>query len=100
MARKARVTTAIAARTMERRMGQVLREARQEKDGGRGWSRERVARASGVSVSTVCRYEVGGTPQNSRHLTAILAALGVTPEEAMARALELIALARSEGGHA
>jgi len=65
-----------------RAVGHVLRAERQR----RNWSLAEVGELVGLSVSVVCRVELGARPLDMRRLVGLCAALGVAPAVVIALA--------------
>ena len=65
-----------------RAVGHVLRAERQR----RNWSPAVTGELVGLSVSVVCRIELGVRPLDMRRLVALCAALGVAPAVVVALA--------------
>ncbi|WP_194852708.1 helix-turn-helix domain-containing protein [Nocardia sp. SYP-A9097] len=71
---------------LNRAVGGELRAAR----GRRGWTRPELADASGLAVSTIQRFENGERSPDLTQLYTLCTALGVTPQEIVAKSIELI----------
>lgn len=65
-----------------RAVGHVLRAERQR----RNWTLAETGELVGLSVSVLCRVELGARPLDMRRLVALCAALGVAPAVVIALA--------------
>lgn len=69
-------------RAFARAVGMVLREERQR----RNWTLDQTGQEVGLSVSVLCRVELGARPLDMRRLVTLCMALDVEPAVVVARA--------------
>ncbi|MFE3754099.1 helix-turn-helix domain-containing protein [Nocardia tengchongensis] len=71
---------------INRSVGEELRAARAR----RGYTRNQLAEASGIAVSTIQRFENGERSPDMHQLFALCNALDVSPLEVMDRAVQFV----------
>ncbi|MFI5781120.1 helix-turn-helix domain-containing protein [Nocardia sp. NPDC051570] len=71
---------------INRAVGSELRAARAR----RGLTRPQLAAASGLAVSTIQRFEGGERSPDMLQLHALCNALGISPQEIVAKTIEII----------